>query len=78
MMDRMDCQLFMMAFTSFHYAHYIAPSPSLSRVQFLANTLSYEDQIQLLNYVSCMLYGSYIVCMYIVFFNIDVSIYACM
>ena len=52
MMDRMDCQMIMMAFTSFHYSHFIAPSPSLARLEFLVSSISYENQVKLLEYVS--------------------------
>jgi phosphatidate cytidylyltransferase len=52
MMDRMDCQLMMMAFTSFHYSYYISPSPTLARMEFLISTLTRDKQILLLNYVS--------------------------
>jgi phosphatidate cytidylyltransferase len=48
MMDRMDCQLLMMAFTSFHYATFVAPSPSLHRMEFLVSLMTPDDQVALM------------------------------
>ena len=58
MMDRMDCQLLMMAFTAFHHYHYIAPAPSLSRMEMLIASMTVENQRILLGFVS------YIGCFY--------------
>lgn len=40
LMDRMDCQLLMLAFTSFHYRTFIAPAPNVSKMLYLASLMS--------------------------------------
>jgi len=49
MMDRMDCQLFMMAFTSFHYQYFIMPlKPTVEYILSQVASLSPEDKAKLL------------------------------
>lgn len=55
MMDRMDCQLLMMAFTSFHYRGYIAPAPSVARIEFLVSLMAPVDQLLLFEKVRQLL-----------------------
>jgi phosphatidate cytidylyltransferase len=50
-MDRMDCQLLVIAFASFYYSNYINPTPSLARMEFLISTMKFEDQVRLLGTV---------------------------
>ena len=48
MMDRMDCHLFMMAFTSFHYKYVILSAvPSLQKMIHLASMMTLDEQIRL-------------------------------
>lgn len=47
-MDRMDCQLLMIAFAAFYYSNFINPSPSLARMEFLVSMMTPEDQLKLL------------------------------
>ena len=51
MMDRMDCQLLMMAFTAFHYRGFVALTPSIARMEFLASLMSPAEQRLLLEKV---------------------------
>jgi phosphatidate cytidylyltransferase len=45
MMDRMDCQLLMLCFSSFHYKSFIAPkAPALDKMMFLLSLMSLADQ----------------------------------
>lgn len=45
LMDRMDCQLIMMAFTSFHYRYFIDPyAPTVANILASIATLSRSDQ----------------------------------
>jgi phosphatidate cytidylyltransferase len=50
-MDRMDCQLLIIAFASFYYSNYIVPEPSLARMEFLVSMMKPEDQVKLLETV---------------------------
>lgn len=50
-MDRMDCQLLIFAFTSFYYSTYIAPAPSFARMEFLVSTMRPDDQVKLYHLV---------------------------
>jgi phosphatidate cytidylyltransferase len=49
MMDRMDCQLFMMAFTSFHYQYFIMPlKPTVEHILSQVANLSPDERARLL------------------------------
>ena len=49
MMDRMDCQLLMMTFTSFHYKYFInSEVPSVQYMLSMVATMAHADQLQLL------------------------------
>lgn len=48
MVDRMDCQLIMLAFTSYYYATFINPLPHLSNLVFYASQLSPLQRAQLI------------------------------
>jgi len=49
MMDRMDCQLLMMTFTSFHYKYFInSEVPTIQYMISMVATMSHTDQLKLL------------------------------
>jgi phosphatidate cytidylyltransferase len=48
LMDRMDCQLMILAFTSFHYSTFIQPAPTVSKILSLISLLSIVEQKTLL------------------------------
>lgn len=49
MMDRMDCQLFMMAFTSFHYQYFIMPlKPTVEHILSQVANLTPDERARLL------------------------------
>lgn len=53
MMDRMDCQLFMMAFTSFHYQYFIMPlRPTVETLMGQIAYLSAPERAQLLKEIA--------------------------
>jgi phosphatidate cytidylyltransferase len=54
-MDRVDCQLFMVAFTTVHYLSLIAPSqtPSVDLMLSMFHRMTSRDQLQLVQEVNC-------------------------
>jgi phosphatidate cytidylyltransferase len=60
MMDRMDCQLFMITFNSFYYNHVIANRHmTVEHMLLLATRMPVEQQLQLWKEVSCGIYLQY-------------------
>ena len=49
LMDRMDCQLMMLAFTAFHYRHFIVNAPSIKKMIDLFKLMGESDQLELIN-----------------------------
>ena len=49
LMDRMDCQLMMLAFTAFHYRNYIVYAPSVKKMIDLFKLMQESDQLELIN-----------------------------
>jgi phosphatidate cytidylyltransferase len=56
MMDRMDCHLFMMAYTSFHYKYFILSTiPTIKNMLILASSMNNGDQVKLLEELGKMI-----------------------
>jgi len=49
LMDRMDCQLLMLAFTSFHYRTFISPAPNVSKMLYFFSLMDVPLQKQLVH-----------------------------
>lgn len=51
-MDRMDCQIFMLGFTAFHYRSFVASRvPSVDKMIYLASLMTLDNQLKLVKEV---------------------------
>jgi len=55
LMDRMDCQLLMLAFTAFHYKHFIEITPSLKKMMGIFKLMPETEQLKFLNEIQKIL-----------------------